>query len=446
MPFVPYDAIILHIYIFFYEEVGWKMENNDSIGQKIEYILLKQPFITAAIFSLIIAIILRFIASLSNFQFFIILIFNLILTESLVYLVSKNADNKISSIVYMMDRIKNKDLDHTIDISQFEGLESVSSSLNNMVSDLKSIMTSLKELSVRLVDSSNMLTNNSSKLNEAIDDIASTTNEIANGASEQATEAEKGVTLITNLSDQISNVVKHAESVGEASEHMKEMNEDGLKTLHSLKDTSLENEKAADEVLGFIDNFIEKTNNIGEFVSAINTIAEQTNLLALNAAIEAARAGEAGRGFAVVAEEIRKLADNSKKATEEIENLVEGIMEDADMATGVMKALDVVVEEQANAVENTSKVFTQIAESIDEILIRIEQAIEAAEIMEKDKNHVIEAIQNISAVSEEAAAASEEVAASTQTQKEFIEEMVNSTRELNSLALELKKYTDLYKV
>lgn len=446
MPFVPYDAIILHIYIFFYEEVGCKMENNDSIGQKIEYILLKQPFITAAIFSLIIAIILRFIASLSNFQFFIILIFNLILTESLVYLVSKNADNKISSIIYMMDRIKNKDLDHTIDISQFEGLESVSSSLNNMVSDLKSIMTSLKELSVRLVDSSNMLTNNSSKLNEAIDDIASTTNEIANGASEQATEAEKGVTLITNLSDQISNVVKHAESVGEASEHMKEMSEDGLKTLYSLKDTSLENEKAADEVLGFIDNFIEKTNNIGEFVSAINTIAEQTNLLALNAAIEAARAGEAGRGFAVVAEEIRKLADNSKKATEEIENLVEGIMEDADMATGVMKALDVVVEEQANAVENTSKVFTQIAESIDEILIRIEQAIEAAEIMEKDKNHVIEAIQNISAVSEEAAAASEEVAASTQTQKEFIEEMVNSTRELNSLALELKKYTDLYKV
>lgn len=446
MPFVPYDAIILHIYIFFYEEVGCKMENNDSIGQKIEYILLKQPFITAAIFSLIIAIILRFIASLSNFQFFIILIFNLILTESLVYLVSKNADNKISSIIYMMDRIKNKDLDHTIDISQFEGLESVSSSLNNMVSDLKSIMTSLKELSVRLVDSSNMLTNNSSKLNEAIDDIASTTNEIANGASEQATEAEKGVTLITNLSDQISNVVKHAESVGEASEHMKEMSEDGLKTLYSLKDTSLENEKAADEVLGFIDNFIEKTNNIGEFVSAINTIAEQTNLLALNAAIEAARAGEAGRGFAVVAEEIRKLADNSKKATEEIENLVEGIMEDADMATGVMKALDVVVEEQANAVENTSKVFTQIAESIDEILIRIEQAIGAAEIMEKNKNHVIEAIQNISAVSEEAAAASEEVAASTQTQKEFIEEMVNSTRELNSLALELKKYTDLYKV
>jgi len=430
----------------FYEEVGWRMGNNDNIGQRIRIILLKQPFVTAAIFSLIIAILLKLIASLSGFQFFIVLIFSLVLAEGLVALVLRDADHKLNSIVYMMDRIKNKDLNHTIDISQFEGLESVSYSLNNMVSDLKSIMSSLKELSVRLVDSSDMLNNNSSKLNEAIDDIASTTNEIANGASEQASEAERGVTLITNLSNQITNVAKHAESVGEASENMKTMNEKGLKTLHSLKDTSTENEKAADEVLGFIDNFIEKTNNIGEFVAAINTIAEQTNLLALNAAIEAARAGEAGRGFAVVAEEIRKLADNSKKATEEKEHLVEDIKEDADTATGVMKALDKVVDEQASAVGDTSQVFTQIAESIDEILIKIDQAIEAAEMMEKDKNHVIEAIQNISAVSEEAAAASEEVAASTHTQKDFIEEMVNSTRSLNLLALELKKYTDLYRV
>lgn len=422
------------------------MEDKKTIGQKITGLLLKQPLITGAVLTLVISIIVKSIARLSGSQFAIVLIFKLLLVEGLIYLVSKSADNKINSIVYMMDRIKNKDLKHTLDISQFEGLEAVSSSLNNMIADLKSIMASLKDLSVRLVDSSEMLSSNSGKLNEAIDDIATTTNEIAHGASEQAAEAERGVGLITNLSDQIANVAKHAEDVGISSEHMKTMNEEGMKTLNSLKDVSVENEKATEEVLQFINNFVEKTNNIGEFVSAINTIAEQTNLLALNAAIEAARAGDAGRGFAVVADEIRTLADNSKRATEEIEQLVEDIMKDADTVTSVMTALDYVVEEQTKAVDNTSQVFVQIANSIDEILIKIDEAIRAAEIMEKDKNDVIDAIQNISAVSQEAAAASEEVAASTQAQKEFIEEMVGSAKDLNRLALELKKYTDLYKV
>ena len=68
----------------FYEEVEWRMGNNDNIGQRIRILLLKQPFVTAAIFSLIIAILLKLIASLSGFQFFIVLIFNLVLAEGLV--------------------------------------------------------------------------------------------------------------------------------------------------------------------------------------------------------------------------------------------------------------------------------------------------------------------------------------------------------------------------
>lgn len=422
------------------------MEERNTIDQRIIKFLLNQPLITAGILSLIISILVKFIANLTGFQFAIVFLFKLLLVEGLVFIVSKNANRKINSIVYMMDRIRHKDLDHTIDISDFEGLEAVSTSLNSMVVDLKSIMESLKDLSVRLVDSSDMLNSNSGRLNNAIDDIAATTNEIAHGASEQAAEAEKGVELITNLSKQIASVHDQAQTVGRSSEHMKTLSSDGLKTLELLKDASGQTEKASNEVLGFIHSFIDKIDNIGEFVAAINTIAEQTNLLALNAAIEAARAGDAGRGFAVVADEIRTLADNSKKATEEIGHLVEDIMLDTDKATSIVKALDGVVEDQAKAVGNTSEVFVQIADSIEHIITQIDQTIKAVELMESDKDKAIDAIQNISAVSQEAAAASEEVAASTYTQKEFIEEMVESTKSLNTLALELKKYTDVYRV
>ncbi|NMA95808.1 MAG: hypothetical protein GX974_07190 [Clostridiales bacterium] len=422
------------------------MDKQNTILKRFISLLLIKPQITAGIIALIVSILAKLVANLTGFQFFIAFLFQLIAIEGLVYIVSKSATDRINSIVYMTDRIRRKDLNHTIEVSEFDGLEAVSSSLNSMITDLKSIMRSLKDLSNRLVSSSDLLNQNSGKLNNAIDDIAATTDEIARGASEQASEAEKGVELITNLSDQISNVHNQALIVGESSEHMKSLSSNGVKTLEILKKVSSHTEEVSDEVLGFIYGFTDKINNIGEFVSSINTIAEQTNLLALNAAIEAARAGDAGRGFAVVADEIRILADNSKKATEEIEYLVEDIMIDASTATTVVKALDNVVDDQSNAVDNTSEIFHQIANSIELIIDQIDQTIEAVDIIEKDKNNAIDAIQNISAVSQESAAASQEVAASTSTQKDFIEEMLSTTKILNRLALEFKQYTDIYKI
>ncbi|HZJ82464.1 MAG TPA: methyl-accepting chemotaxis protein [Clostridia bacterium] len=408
--------------------------------------LVNKPFISSGIFSLLFSLIITLSLKLNVIEFIVIFILMYIALAAMTYLLVREASKKLESVTYIMSRIKNKDLNQSLDLSEFQGAEFISTGFNDMIGDLKSIMGSLKSISQELVQASDMLNSNSQNINMTMDDMANTMDDIANGASEQAMESEKGVGLISNLSEQINLVFDNANSVAKDSENLRSLNSQGLNAVESLKTANMQTSETANNVFQFISSFVEKTKSIGEFVTTINTIAEQTNLLALNAAIEAARAGDAGRGFAVVAEEVRKLADNSKQATEEVEDIMEGIISEADSASSMLDNIGMVIAQETEAVDNTTNTFNVIAENVENIISRINDVSRSISLIEKDKDEVTNSIQNISAVSEESAAASQQVAATTQEQKRFIEEMAASSQNLNQLSLQLRKYVEVYRV
>jgi len=176
---------------------------------------------------------------------------------------------------------------------------------------------------------------------------------------------------------------------------------------------------------------------INSIIEVITGISEQTNLLALNAAIEAARAGEYGRGFSVVAEQIRKLADESKKSADSVKKLIKTIRDGTLEVNETAKKAEHYIGVQVSTAENTLKSFNNIMNSVENVKPLIENAFNNLDKTVKSKDILLNRTQNVQAVIEETSASTEEIASSFQEVSASTEEVASTAQELSLIAEEL---------
>lgn len=353
----------------------------------------------------------------------------------------KNTIKQFSSDI---EGFKTGDFSHMIEPKRYGVLGFVASVVNLVISDIRTLIESFFNLSLSISQASRKVTSTSEKSSGAIEEISKTIDEIAKGASSQAEEAQLGVQVVDKLSDQINFVYESYSGITNETNKIIDLNTVGLKAVTTLRDKSKETYETSEKIFAVVENLTNTTKDIGLFVESIENIAEQTNLLALNAAIEAARAGEAGKGFAVVADEVRKLADQSRKSTEEINNMMQSIQEESTLAISSMEIMKKVSQDQNTAVEKTNNSFNDIANAIDYIVSKINDVNKAVIKMQDDKGEVISAIENISSVSQQTAASSQEVAATTENQLKTLDDMKLAAQSLDQLVkqldVKLKKY------
>ncbi|WP_119304001.1 methyl-accepting chemotaxis protein [Dongia deserti] len=211
---------------------------------------------------------------------------------------------------------------------------------------------------------------------EALQRLAQAAEQMENSSrrlTEVAAQSNQQVTAMTSATEEASsNVQTVASSAEELSASFTEMTRHAGESAEIARAAASQGSDAKSMVAGLV----QSADRIGEVVRLINDIAAQTNLLALNATIEAARAGEAGRGFAVVAGEVKNLASQTAKATEEIQGQIGAVQSATQSAAGAISAItetinrvNAIAAEISEAVEQQTAATHEIARSIQEAAI-----------------------------------------------------------------------------
>ncbi|OIQ07617.1 methyl-accepting chemotaxis protein McpC [Moorella thermoacetica] len=205
--------------------------------------------------------------------------------------------------------------------------------------------------------------------------------------------------------------------------------------LEHIENTASTNQLAS----GRIKELQQRARQITAIIELVGNIAAQTNLLALNAAIEAARAGEQGRGFAVVAEEVRKLAESSARAAEEINGVITII-------TGEIEAISGQIEAASSAAAQNLATGRAARESLaitGQAMIEAEKAMDtilAAATSQQDQENKIKALAGeVAMISQNTAAAAEECAAGMEEQSASLDELAGTGRRLQEMAGQLQQ-------
>ncbi len=270
------------------------------------------------------------------------------------------------------------------------------------------------------------------EVNEAIQQVAA-------GAQTQAEHLEDGMELIQSVTMAINDTASLSDEIDSQSQNAQLVSQKGISVITELETTTNQFLQITKLLVGDIQEVAKQSEEINSILKIIQDISKNTDLLALNAAIESARAGEAGRGFAVVSQEIRKLAERSKKETQTIQSVIIAITKRLRALSEETTKLNQFSNEQEQGVKETRHAFNGIADNVTAITTKVGSIQDAVTKVTNTTQDLTRKLEEISAISEETAASTQQVSASSVAQTEAIEQVNEAAIGLQDIAVALEK-------
>ena len=271
---------------------------------------------------------------------------------AVAWLIARGIAAGLRQSVEVLTRVAAGDLTQKVDYVSRDEIGKLGDAANRMIDDLSKVVDEIR--------------GHSQALSSASDELAASSQQM--GANSQ--QASSQANSVSAAAEQVS---KNVQTVSAATEEMTVSIKEIAKNATEAAQVADSAAKVAETTNSTVAKLGESSTEIGNVIKVITSIAEQTNLLALNATIEAARAGAAGQGFAVVANEVKELAKETAKATEEIGRKIEAIQDDAKGAvqtigeiTGVIKRINDIQNTIASSVEEQTATTNEISRNISE--------------------------------------------------------------------------------
>lgn len=352
----------------------------------------------------------------------------------------------ITGLTESISRISDGDFKVQIEPKGNDEITVMSSAMKKYVSEMGNVIANIRDISDKLEENATSGKSSSATLKEnahtqaqAMSDMQSAIEQLAYAVNEIAENATSLAQTVETANTQGNQANNHMQKTVE----MADKGYQDMQKVHSGMENVVGSMKELEVVVDSVGQSTEEINNI---IQLIGSIASQTNLLSLNASIEAARAGEVGRGFAVVADEIGKLADESARAVQQIEEIIHKITSQVSDMVGKTNV-------SVGTIEDNSVVVNEACASFKEIFDDIITTSHMIEAVLKEIQVVNDVAGNMAAISQQQSASTEEISATidnmTQTAKDVAAEseyVESSSEVLHDSAKALSEYMFRFKI
>ena len=318
--------------------------------------------------------------------------------------------------------------------------------IGDMARSVEKLRQELFEIISDIKKSSGILNASGESLSQMAENSSATTNEmskviedLSKGAVSQAEEIEEASVHIGEMGQVIEEIVSNVDGLDHTSVKMKNASDESSVIIRQLSESNDRTTQAINRISRQIEATNDSVQMIHAAVELITSIASQTSLLALNASIEAARAGEHGKGFAVVASEIQKLAEQSNESAEKIKDIIRDLLSESEQTVNVMHEVEDIVAQQQEKLEETKTKFVSVADGVNASRSETEAIQSHTQVCDQSRARIIDAVQNLSAISQENAASTEQTTASMAGLNEAIRQLSVAAKELQGLSEDLEK-------
>ncbi|HEY4552243.1 MAG TPA: methyl-accepting chemotaxis protein [Bacillaceae bacterium] len=377
----------------------------------------------------------------------LIILISMLTASTVIFFAIRKLTGPLSFLRGAMSRVREGDLSQMVPVlTTTPEIVSLTKSFNQMMDYMKNLIREVQMTTDHLTETGSSLMDSSVYVSENTDKLFKAIQVVNEGAEQTAASSEESMAQFQSVKENIQEAANHVIQLNRGAEDMDGQARGGKKRLEEMKHSMNALNEEFCRIQSTILQVKEQSHAIAGVVKLIQGISEQTKLLALNAAIEAARAGESGKGFAVVANEVRKLAEQTTKATFDISIPITNMMKTGEQAAEEFKHVTEKIQSHIRVADSSHESFQYLLERIFRMTTQLKEMKRVLDGLQEAVPEMERMTESFAGISQETLASTEEMLGLSKYQAQLMGQNEDISTTLHAYSHDLKQLTKQFAI